>query len=393
MVGLIAAAMVSIVARPAMGRDLSLSDAVTLALGQSSAVRAARHDSLAAHLAYDAEKARRFPDINLTARSTFKDEVPTLDINMPPLRLQREIGSKEMYQADIEVSQPLFTGGLLSNGIRIEREQSLAEAAALRAEEMATVFKCRMTYLDAMATASALAGAQASLRRLEIARSDIDNLFEAGLADSIDILEAELALEKARHSVAEQAVGHSVALVRLRSLTGLSSGEALVLTEPMDAPVHPVLRDGASGMRRPELQRLEHLERAADWASAMARAGYFPSIAGFATYSVGKPNQDLFDAKWNDYLMAGLRLSWGFNLANRTGKSAGAAAERAGSARAARADLLDQLETARTAALEQAAGETGQPRPPHIQPCGRKAAGGHVPGQPPPRNGSGSYGP
>jgi outer membrane protein TolC len=161
MVGLIAAAMVSIVARPAMGRDLSLSDAVTLALGQSSAVRAARHDSLAAHLAYDAEKARRFPDINLTARSTFKDEVPTLDINMPPLRLQREIGSKEMYQADIEVSQPLFTGGLLSNGIRIEREQSLAEAAALRAEEMATVFKCRMTYLDAMATASALAGAQA----------------------------------------------------------------------------------------------------------------------------------------------------------------------------------------------------------------------------------------
>jgi outer membrane protein len=340
-------------AGPAAGRDISLSEAVALSLHESSAVRSARHDSLAAHMSYAAARALRFPDINLSATSTFKNEIPTLDISVPPIHLSREIGSKDVYQANLEISQPLFTGGLLSNSIGAAREQSLAGAEALRAEEMATVFECRQTYLNAVATASGLAGARASLGRLEIARSDVENLFKAGLADSIDILEAELALEKGRSSVAEQEVAHSVALVRLRSLIGVDSREDLVLTEQIEAPPQPVTAMSAPETRRPEVRRLEHLERAADFAYRTARAGYYPSLAGFATYSVGRPNQDLFDNKWNDYVMAGLRLSWDFNLADRTGRSARAAAERARSARAARSDLIDQLERARAAALEQ----------------------------------------
>ncbi len=352
--GLFLIALATALNSPAIGRDLSLPDAIGLAVNHSSAVSSARHDSTAAHLSYGAARALRFPEVSLTAASTFRNEVPSLDINLPPVHFQKQMGSKDTYQTDLEVSQMLFTGGRLSNGIRAERENSLAGGEALRAAEMAAAFDCREAYLRALASASAVAGAQASQRRLEIIRQDVENLFGSGVADSVDILEAELALERGRQAVADQMLAQAVALTRLCSLTGIDSSVVPVLTEPVHPPSGPLDPKGDTEIRRPEVRKLEHLERAASCAASIARADYFPNLVGFAAYSVGKPNQDLFHNEWNDYLMVGLRFTWGFNLADRTGRLAAAAAERARSARAARADLLDALEAARKAAIERA---------------------------------------
>jgi outer membrane protein TolC len=81
--------------------ELSLSGAIFRSLERSFGVEAARRDSAAASLSYSAARALRFPDLSLTALSTYKDEVARLDINMPPIVLEREIGSKETYQADV----------------------------------------------------------------------------------------------------------------------------------------------------------------------------------------------------------------------------------------------------------------------------------------------------
>jgi outer membrane protein len=339
-------------AAPATGRDLSLSDAVGLALEYNSGIRSARHDSAAALLTLRAARALRFPQVDLTAQSTFKNEIPSLVIDMPPINITRQVGSKDAYQADLEVSQPLFTGGRLANSIRAEQENSLAESAGLEAAKMTTAYECRAAYLDGMRSAALLAAAQASLARIEIIGRNVESLFQSGMADSIDILESEMALETARQAVADGTVAHAVSLTRLRALTGLDSGESVMFTERVSAPDAPVHRDIPEDITRPELLRLDHLARAADFTASAARAGYMPSLAGFAAYSVGRPNQDLFENKWNDYAMAGLRLSWGFNAADRTGKSVAAAWERARSVRAARDDLMDGLQAARETAVE-----------------------------------------
>jgi outer membrane protein len=346
-------------AGPASGKDLSLPDAIGLAVAHSYAVRGARHDSAAARLSYAAEKALLFPGVSVTSSASYRNTVPTLDINMPPLSLQRQIGGKQNYQTDLEVSQTLFTGGRLMNTIRAERENSLAEDAALRAQEMATAYDCRRTYLEAMSSAAAVAGAEASRKRLEIIRMDVESQFQAGAADSVDVLEAELALERGHQAVADREVAYSVALTKLRSLAGLDSPGELVLTETAKPPGAPPEETVGRAIRRPELVRLEHLETAASHAVSIARAGYFPSLVGFATYSVGKPNQDLFHDTWNDFVMVGLRLSWSTSLGGRTVRAVAAAREKARSARSVRNDLVDALEEARDAALERSAHARG----------------------------------
>jgi outer membrane protein len=350
---LLAALAAQALAEPAAARDMSLREAIELSLEHSFGVEAARHDSMAAALAFGAARALRFPEITLTARSAVKDEIAAFDIDMPPVRIERQIGSKETYQTDAELSQPLFTGGRLTNGIRIERENSLAKAAALRAEEMATAYECRIAYLEALLSASVLRSAGASRERLMIIRRDVENLFTEGLTDSIDILDAALAAARTDQVFAEHEVARTVSMARLHALVGIEPTQPLTLTEPLVAPDGRSPGEAHLDIRRPEIAQLGHLARAADYSVSATRAAYFPSLSGFATYSLGKPNQDLFENEWNDYLMVGLRLSWGFNVADRTGRSVAAAGQRARSARSARNDLLDDLNVARETALEQ----------------------------------------
>ena len=334
--------------------DLSLPEALFRSLERSFGVEAARRDSAAADLRYRAARALRFPDLTLTALSTYKNKVAGFDINMPPIVLKREIGAKETYQADVEISQPLFTGGRLTNNIRADRERSLAAASVLRAEEMSTAYRCRQAYLEVMLADQMVVASKYSLERVETIRADVGALFENGMADSIDVLDTALAVERAEQALADQLLAQDLALTSLRRQTGLPQSQPIVCTEPLPVPSERLPRDSEPPMGRPELERMQRLVNAAEFTTSASRADYFPSLAGFAKYSYGKPNQDLFENKWNDYLMVGLRLSWSLNLANRSGRSTGALDEGARAAKSAREELEDDLIQQYERALEQA---------------------------------------
>jgi outer membrane protein TolC len=344
----------SALAQQSAPTEMTLSEAIFRSLERSFGLEAARRDSAAAALSYGAARSLRFPELTLTARSTYKDEVPGFEIDMPPIVLERELGGKEAYQADLEISQPIFTGGRLSNNIRAERERSLAASAAVRAEEMATAYRCRRAYLEAMLAGQLMGVAASSLERIGTIRKDVETLFENGMADSIDVLDADLALKRAEQEVADQRIAYDLTLTVLRRETGLPQSAQIVRTEELPAPRKRLERSAGPPMYRPELERMQRLANAAEFMASASRADYFPSLAGFARYSYGKPNQNVFDNEWNDYAMVGLRLSWSINLADRSGRSTGALAERARAARWARKELEDELTLQCERAIEQA---------------------------------------
>ena len=172
---------------------LSLNDAVRLAQEASFAVKAARHDSTAAALQSAAAGAERFPVLALKAQSYYVDKVQKVNF---PFGSQ-EIGSADNYQADLTLTVPLYAGGRISNLVQVQKENSLAEGCRLESETMAAAYRSRRAYLAAMMSEAMVGAAAASLQRIDIIRRDVENLFVNGLADSLDILEAELALEKA----------------------------------------------------------------------------------------------------------------------------------------------------------------------------------------------------
>jgi len=103
----------------------------------------------------------------------------------------------------------------------------------------------------------------------------------------------------------------------LRKFLGDYSGDAtLVLNSsvPHPQPV-PALADSLSDIvMRPEIEVLAGRLQMTRAVVRGKQAEYLPSVSAYAGYTYGKPNQDMFNNTWNDYLNAGVRLSWSFNF-------------------------------------------------------------------------------
>ncbi|MFH1311600.1 MAG: TolC family protein [Candidatus Eisenbacteria bacterium] len=343
-----------VISAGAEARDLRITEAIDLALEHDYGVKAAMSDSGAARLEYAAARARRFPSLSIEARSSRKDEIPSLDLE--PLGISREIGSEEIHQADATLSLPLFTGGRISGAVRATRETSLAEAAKVRAQRMGTAYKCRRAYLEMLLAEALVRSAKASLSRLEAIGRDVGQLHESGMADSIDIFEAEIASERGRQALAEKLAMREITAANLKSLTGLTDSEAVHPVDNVEPPAKPLVDalDRSTSSDRPEVDQLAHMARAAEHAVTVATADNLPSLAAIAGYSIGMPNQDLFNNDWNDYMMVGVSLTWDFNLGGATVRTRSAARERARSARLMEEDLLERLALQREIAVESA---------------------------------------
>lgn len=331
---------------------LGLSDTVERALAHSYQIQTAQYDSASADNNVRAAKAERFPTLSLNASSFYVDEIQTIDIPIP-LADEMEIGAKENYQADFKLMVPLFTGGKIADGIDLQRATLAAQTAGLNATRTAIAYQSRDAYLRLMVADGLLRSAEASVDRVIIIRNDVRNLHASGLADSVDLLDAELAYQKGLYQFEVQNTARINAALALARLIGLENETDFTLTEEIPPPRESTYAEiTVDDIQRQELAVYDCRIRAAEHGVRLNNAAYYPTLAAFGGYSVGKPNKDMFGNEWNDYFTAGLNLNWSFNLGNKPGKSTNAARQKVYSEQMARRDFEESLLLQANAALE-----------------------------------------
>ncbi len=296
---------------------LSLDQAIAQALEHSYTVKSAAHDSTGARRQLQSAQADRFPTLSLDAVSFAVNKLQSFNVPVPG-GPSIELGSKETYQADFKLSVPLFTGGKITGNI--DRYHAITDAARATVEtrRLETGYQTRRAYLGLMLADVSLKSMQASRKRLDIIKTDIQNLFANGLADSTDILETELAYQKILLQSDYQTTARTNAAAALNKLLGNSESDNIVLSETLHDPKPAVSSTTTEEkINRPELTALRANMAAAQNVSRLATADYYPNLSAYGGYSVGKPNKDLFNKTWNDYFSVGLALNWSFNLGGK----------------------------------------------------------------------------
>lgn len=323
-------------------RTLSLSEAMRKSEEHSFGIQSLRHDSLEAESDYRLAKSNRVPTLSLTAYSNFVSKLQSVNLGLK----QVELGSKENYQADVRLSLPLFTGGRISNQIKLQRELVSTKAFALESERLKNAYQTRKSYLSLMVARSVLRSAEVSLDRIKTISADVNNLYQAGLADSVDLLDADLALQKAQQMVDDKATALRNASAVLARQLGLAMSESINATEHVPPPTtehYPSDLVPPSDIDRPELKTMLAKIHAGEIAEQLSSASYFPTLSAFGGYSAGKPNKDLFNKTWNDFFIGGLILNWEFNIGRQVNNSIQSARAVTNSARMMRQDLEESL--------------------------------------------------
>jgi len=321
---------------------LTLPEAIRMSESYSQSVSALRHDSLSAEYDLAAAQALRFPTITGSAVTYYTNVVQKIEIPFNSI----EMGSKDNYLADLKVTLPLYTGGKISNQVRMQSSLTESRGYNLAAGRLGNAYQTRRAYLGLMLAQSVAAAAEASLKRIELVNRDVENLYRSGMADSVDILNSELALQKAKLLHNERLTSVDNAAAALSRLIGKVPGDFVIQEDNLPVPdfeVYENIETIPDRISRPELKTLESRIDAARYSVGLNKAGYLPSLSAYGGYTVGKPNRDPVGDTWNDYWTAGLNLNWEFNLGGRAFHAASAARENARSAEAARDDLTATL--------------------------------------------------
>ncbi len=337
----------------ALPRDLSLEQALTMAQQHSFSLQKAKALAEGSSSDLRAAQAERFPTLSAVGTGSYISEVATMSIALPTLPpINREIGTHENYQADFRLNMPLFTGGKISGGIDLASAARDMYQALESADQDKVYYLTRAEYFGLYRATELLKVAQASLKRAEVINRNIHSLYEAGAADSVAVLDANLALSKATLAVSQAETNHRVSEIRLLTLLGINLSDSLGLTDKPGQPTDASLAVTVS-QSKPELQAADASIKMATARHKVSKADHFPTLAAFGGYSYGKPNLDRFGNSWNDYFTVGATLNWSFNLGGRTSNKARSSAWALESVRRERDIVAENLSREANLSLEQ----------------------------------------
>ncbi|MCM2271974.1 MAG: TolC family protein [candidate division Zixibacteria bacterium] len=342
-----------VVATSVPARELTLEQALELASRHSFSLQKARALTDAASADHRAARAERFPTLSAIGNGTYISDVSTLNIPLPTGQsLEREVGTHENYQADLRLNLPLFTGGRISGGIALARASQELHAALESADQDKIAYLTRLEYFGLYRTTELRKVAEASLHRADVISRNVHSLYEAGAADSVALLDAQLALIRAQLAVEQATTNRRISELRMLTMLGLPYAESLSIDAVISSPTQ-VSPDALVAPDKPELLAAEASTQVAAAKYRVSKAEYFPTIAAFGGYSYGKPNLDRFGNSWNDYFTAGATLTWSFNVGGRTANRSRAAAHSLEASRSERDQVLETLTREANLAAEQ----------------------------------------
>lgn len=267
-------------------RQLTLADAIDLALSGNPQLAIDADSVVAADARTRADQALRLPLVAARASAVVWNRAIVADLgDLGPLTIRDRVTGS----IDLSVSQPV--SGALVIGQLVARDRAVTEASrAQRAgHRIEIAYRAAETYL-AVLQAGALAQVAASTQhQLDGDLQHARQLVAAGSLQRVDVLRLEVERSRVEQQRLQAETTALSARRQLAVLLGLPDGAELALADVDTTPPGLAWTEDEAVARarrdRAELRAAEASSRAADLGVALARSSYYPSIALVAQYS------------------------------------------------------------------------------------------------------------
>jgi outer membrane protein len=334
--------------------ELTLELALQLAEEHSHSLKASQANLEAAAQTLKAARAERLPTLSLDARAGYINEIPVLDMSIPGLPpISRELGSKDSYQTDLRLSVPLYTGGRLSAAIKQAESGRDYNQAVEQVEQDNLMLVTRLEFLRLAQAIKLKRAAQGSLERIETLRRGIIARLDAGVADSVALLEVLLASDRASFRSSRASTDVRSAEIKLLTRLGLPADESPQPVVSLADPGEQQLAEIAPADTLPRLHATAALISRSKAELDHSRARFYPTLSAYAGYSYGKPNANPFSDNFNDSYSFGAKLQWSLGLGGGNAAKRNSAAHTLDAARHQYDQLAETLDRDASLAFEQ----------------------------------------
>jgi outer membrane protein TolC len=309
-------------AEPA-GAVLSVADIMAETLKNNPAVRGVEAAIGAAEAAVKSARSDMLPEGEFSYGYTSFTEPPVMKIDGTELQAAHQ----RIYNWDVTVVQPLFSGFALTSKLDISKLEAAARKLEKEQTELELVRNVKSACYNLMLVKRLLTVGQDEVAALEAHRRNAELFYQQGLIRKNDLLQAQVALADSRQQLETARANVRKAEMMLNRLmnrplalpVNLSDAAAAVETSAADSYDPEALGNQAIG-ERPLMQLLSNGIQQLGLTEKMVKSALYPTVALVGRYE--RSGDDL-TASNNDYANADnasitVQLQWKFWRSGKT---------------------------------------------------------------------------
>ncbi len=270
---------------------LSLEDAVYHAFTHTGRAGIAEERVLAQEAIAGQSRALRMPQINTSLMFSYIDQMrsplPSGSLLNSVIPIGDFLPDRDTLTAQVNLDQVLYAGGGIQAGIRAMEALSTAERHRYEFTLSSIEQEVKDAYVQLQYTGALLEVAQESVDTFQKHLEDTQQLQDAGMVTSFEVLRAETELGARMTELTSTRTGNEMARIHLCRLLGVSQDSLIHLTDTLDwKPVETSLEEylATALQYRPELNALEAAGLAAEAELKRVRADYLPRASARVQY-------------------------------------------------------------------------------------------------------------
>jgi outer membrane protein len=299
---------------------LTLDQIVETAIRRNPGITISQQEVAASKARVTQSKSAYLPQVSATAGYTRLNQWATNPFTGKDYR-----GQYDDYQAGLSVSQYLYDFGQTDGSVEQSRLNLAASQKGVVVTIADTVRDIKKSYFEVLKRQNLVKVNQESVRIQEEHLNQAKAFYQAGIRPRIDVTKGETEYANSRLSLIRAEYAYRSSIMDMESLLGGPPVEgkytlADVPTSPSaeSMSVESLVQEAST--RRPELDRIKDLIKAAQAQLKSARAAYWPSITANAAGGWESAEYPL-----EDYWQVGVNISWplftGFNTQGRIAES------------------------------------------------------------------------
>jgi outer membrane protein TolC len=253
---------------------------------------------------------------NLDFNSSYLYKSETMTIEFPGVEVTGLIsvpgqsfdaGLYHNYDFSVSLSQPLFTGGVLSHLVKMDKIQEAVEANKTELEKNSLVDMIKSSFFDYQILLCQKQTVLSLQKTLQLHCQKLDNLFKEGLVKKTDLLETKESLEQTEMNIND--LNQAVDRVRISFYRMCGHYPEEIDLEYREEGTNEDQAFDYFKTNHPVLKTLQEQRKALEIQKRIISGKYLPQINGFAELHYGKPGIDYFAKEWAVYFQGGVVLS------------------------------------------------------------------------------------
>ncbi len=229
--------------------------------------------------------------------------------------------NRNMMGASVMVTQPIYMGGAITAANRLADLGEKMSATKYELARQTTIYDIDQAYWLVVSVKHKERLARNYLELVKKFDSDVDKMFNEGVATRADALQVDVKVNEAEMQVMQAEDGVALAKMLLCQLCGMPCEENITLadedTENLALPMYDEGREVTNYDNRPEVQMLQTAVDMTKASTKLARATYLPQVMATGGYLVTNPNlyngfEKKFAGTWNVGVMLRVPI-WNWN--------------------------------------------------------------------------------